>query len=278
MSGAIIPEPLAKPAIVTGTPSSSTFATAPFGKVSVVMIARAAGSAVARARSAASLPEHRDDPLGRQRLADHAGRGHEDMRLGHAQRRGRGAPPSPCTAARPAPPVKALELPELTRKAKPPSPAAAAQRGQPLLAPEHRRRAGRRPGEDPGDRRRPARSRPASRRAGPGSAPRPRPRRSARRRSAAAPGSRPRARAARPAASPSPPCRWRPALPRRSSQLVSRSVSRIAAAGVPVSGFSIFAPGLQLGELRLQRLLAQLVLDLRPHLPRAPAASSRACR
>ena len=42
MSGAIMPEPLATPAIFTGTPSTSADATAPFGKVSVVMIARAA--------------------------------------------------------------------------------------------------------------------------------------------------------------------------------------------------------------------------------------------
>ena len=56
MSGAIIPEPLAKPVSVTGTPSSSTRATAPFGKVSVVMIARAACSAASAASPSRSAP------------------------------------------------------------------------------------------------------------------------------------------------------------------------------------------------------------------------------
>ena len=87
MSGAIIPEPLAKPVIVTGTPSSSTRATAPFGKVSVVMIARAARSPASGVEPVAQRAQHRDDPLGRQRLADHPGRGDEDVPLRHAQRR-----------------------------------------------------------------------------------------------------------------------------------------------------------------------------------------------
>ena len=120
MSGAIIPEPLAKPAIVTGTPSSSTRATAPFGKVSVVMIARAARSAAPASSSAASRPS--------TATIRSAGSGSpitpveatKTWLLGNAQRR-RGrrdrrlAPPR-----RPAPPVKALELPEFTRIAKPP--------------------------------------------------------------------------------------------------------------------------------------------------------------
>ena len=38
MSGAIMPEPLAIPASVTGAPSIVAVATAPLGKVSVVMI------------------------------------------------------------------------------------------------------------------------------------------------------------------------------------------------------------------------------------------------
>ena len=42
MSGAIMPEPLAMPLIVTGTPSMLALAVAPFGKVSVVMMVRAA--------------------------------------------------------------------------------------------------------------------------------------------------------------------------------------------------------------------------------------------
>ena len=63
-------------------PASSTFATAPLGKVSVVMIARAARSAAPGIEFRRQLPEHRDDPLGRQRLADHPGRGDEDVASG----------------------------------------------------------------------------------------------------------------------------------------------------------------------------------------------------
>ena len=44
MSGAIMPEPLAIPAIRTFTPSISASATVPLGKVSVVMTAPAASS------------------------------------------------------------------------------------------------------------------------------------------------------------------------------------------------------------------------------------------
>ena len=44
MSGAIMPEPFAMPAMVTAAPSISAVAKAPLGKVSVVMIARAAAS------------------------------------------------------------------------------------------------------------------------------------------------------------------------------------------------------------------------------------------
>ena len=53
MSGAIMPEPLAKPLIVTGTPSIVARCVAPFGKVSVVMIARR-GIVPARRRDAAA--------------------------------------------------------------------------------------------------------------------------------------------------------------------------------------------------------------------------------
>src|SRR5438876_1160838 len=42
MSGAIMPEPLAKPLSVTGTPSIFALRVAPLGKVSVVRMARAA--------------------------------------------------------------------------------------------------------------------------------------------------------------------------------------------------------------------------------------------
>ena len=70
MSGAIMPEPLAKPAIVTGTPPSSTRAAAPFGKVSVVMIARAARSAAAGAelgRAARRAPRRSARPAAARR-------------------------------------------------------------------------------------------------------------------------------------------------------------------------------------------------------------------
>ena len=153
MSGAIMPEPLAKPVIVTGTPSSSTRATAPLGKVSVVMIARAARSAASAAR-----PSRERRPAPRRCARPAAAR-----RSPRSRRRRHGPPGCRApravaatvasTAARPAPPVKALALPELTRIAKPPSPPPALQRRELLLAPEHRRRARRRAGEDPGDRR-----------------------------------------------------------------------------------------------------------------------------
>ena len=42
MSGAIMPAPLAMPQMVTGVPPSRAIAAAPFGNVSVVMIALAA--------------------------------------------------------------------------------------------------------------------------------------------------------------------------------------------------------------------------------------------
>ena len=44
MSGAIMPAPLAMPQMVTGVAPSRTMAAAPFGNVSVVMIALAAAS------------------------------------------------------------------------------------------------------------------------------------------------------------------------------------------------------------------------------------------
>src|SRR6056297_236711 len=56
MSGAIMPEPCAMPAIVTVCPPISTVAEAPLGKVSVVMIARAAASTPPGDRSAFNSP------------------------------------------------------------------------------------------------------------------------------------------------------------------------------------------------------------------------------
>ena len=64
ISGAIMPAPLAMPLIVTRTPSISAVRVASFGKVSVVMMARAAaaqaaGPPSARAAHSASTPSNR---------------------------------------------------------------------------------------------------------------------------------------------------------------------------------------------------------------------------
>ena len=56
MSGAIMPEPLAMPAIFTGLPSMETVSVDPLGKVSVVMMARAAPSMPAGSSAAFSSP------------------------------------------------------------------------------------------------------------------------------------------------------------------------------------------------------------------------------
>src|SRR5260370_1385888 len=58
MSGAIMPEPLAKPLSVTGTPSIFALRVAPLGKVSVVRMARAASDqpSVDAAAEAAGRP------------------------------------------------------------------------------------------------------------------------------------------------------------------------------------------------------------------------------
>ena len=116
------------------------------------MIARAAERGGVRRQAVAQLGDLRGDAFGGQRLADDAGRGDEDVALGHAERRARSLRRSSATAARPAAPVKALELPELTRIAKPP---AAARRACAARHSSHQstgRRARRRAGEDAGDR------------------------------------------------------------------------------------------------------------------------------
>ena len=133
MSGAIIPEPLAKPITVTGTPPSSTRATAPLGKVSVVMIARAARSAASAARPS-RRPCHAPPRSAPPSAARRSPRSRPRRRARPAPRAPPAAAPAVAsTAARPALPVKALALPELTRMANPPSPrpAAAAPRASP---------------------------------------------------------------------------------------------------------------------------------------------------
>ena len=146
MSGAIMPEPLAKPLIRTVAPSIVAVAVAPFGKVSVVMIARAAASQASAASSRADFGQGADDLLGRRRLADDAGRGDEHL----ARRRSRAAAPrsprSPRPTCQPARPVKTLELPELTTIART-LPPGRHSRHQMTGVPRHRR-----PGEDAGDR------------------------------------------------------------------------------------------------------------------------------
>src|SRR5712671_5560741 len=111
MSGAIMPEPLAKPLIRTLVPS--IVAAAPFGKVSVVMIARAAGSQAAASSKGAIF--------GNALTILSAGGGSpitpvEEMKIS------RGLQPNSSAAAaavrsqtsRPVRPVKTLALPELT--------------------------------------------------------------------------------------------------------------------------------------------------------------------
>ncbi len=74
MSGAIMPAPLAKPLMVTSVPAIRTRAVASFGKVSVVMIARAASLiGIGRGRGR-EFGQDAVERLRRQRLADHAGR------------------------------------------------------------------------------------------------------------------------------------------------------------------------------------------------------------
>jgi hypothetical protein len=87
MSGAIMPAPLAMPLMVTLALPSLTVAVATFGKVSVVMIALARPDN-RRARLLGEPAEHAVE-LGRvQRLADHAGRGQENLALAAPDRFG----------------------------------------------------------------------------------------------------------------------------------------------------------------------------------------------
>ena len=113
MSGAIIPEPLQKPLIRTAAPSIVAVAVAPFGKVSVVMIARAAGCQAA----ASSTPAM----LGKAALMRSTGGG-SPMTPVEAMYTSCGSQANSfaavtavlSTTCRPARPVKTLALPELT--------------------------------------------------------------------------------------------------------------------------------------------------------------------
>ena len=113
MSGAIMPEPLAKPEIVTGAPAMSITAPAPLGYVSVVMIARAAPSSPSADRAAASSSS--------LAVIRSAAKGSPITPVEAIKTLPAGTPstrPVVCitvsTAARPWRPVKALALPEFT--------------------------------------------------------------------------------------------------------------------------------------------------------------------
>ena len=103
------------------------------------MIARAASAPASGVQPVAQRAELGHDALGWQRLADHAGRGDEHMARGTPSVAA-AASTVARTASRPAPPVKALELPEFTRIAKPPADAVSDRSScEFLLAPQHRR-------------------------------------------------------------------------------------------------------------------------------------------
>ena len=134
MSGAIMPEPLRKPLMVTVRSPILAWRVASLGKVSVVMMAAAAA---AQASSRADLMQRGHDGrdlLPVERLADHAGRGHEHLVARAAQRLGDRRRVLSSTALSPALPVKALALPALTTMAR------TLPRAQVLAAPVDRRR------------------------------------------------------------------------------------------------------------------------------------------
>ena len=69
-----MPAPLAMPVTVTATPSTSTRRDAPFGTVSVVMIAFAAANQPSARAAVRAAGKRLEDLVDRQRLHDHAGR------------------------------------------------------------------------------------------------------------------------------------------------------------------------------------------------------------
>ena len=117
MSGAIIPEPLAMPFIVTARPSISARAVASFGKVSVVTMASAAA-----AQPSAESPPYRSGSAARILPT---GRGSpitpvEETKVSSAVQPTRPEAEAAvrAVASAPALPVKALALPELTTSAR----------------------------------------------------------------------------------------------------------------------------------------------------------------
>src|SRR5580704_19184011 len=113
MSGPIIPEPLQNPLSRTVAPSIVAVAVAPFGKVSVVMIARAASSQ--------AVAESKGTSFGRAAETRSAGGGSPmtpveamNTSFGSQPRRPAAVAAVDSTTCRPARPVNTLALPELT--------------------------------------------------------------------------------------------------------------------------------------------------------------------
>ena len=99
MSGAIMPLPLAIPLIRTGTPPISAVRVLALGKVSVVMMPRAASSHLAGVERGVEAGQRGGEPFVRQHLADHAGAGHEHFVLRAADEAWQ--PPGPWPRPRP---------------------------------------------------------------------------------------------------------------------------------------------------------------------------------
>ena len=144
MSGAIMPEPLAMPLMVTLTPSIIGGGGGQLG-IGVGGHDGFGGGAPAAGRALRHQPrQHAGDLFGGQRLADHPGGGHEDLLRRGSRRRRRPRRRSRATPSCPALPVKALALPLLTTSTRA-APPLSLSRHQ-----IHRRRGGLGLGEDPG--------------------------------------------------------------------------------------------------------------------------------
>ena len=117
MSGAIMPAPLAMPAMVTSIPSIATVAAASLGNVSVVMIARAASAmppGAASLRSRSKTPSNLDASRGSPITPVDAMK----ISLGLAFSAAAASLAVKAVAAAPVFPVKALALPEFTTSAR----------------------------------------------------------------------------------------------------------------------------------------------------------------
>ncbi len=117
MSGAIMPAPFAMPEMRTRTPPISASAVATFGKVSVVMMARAASSQfspVACFTSASSTPSNLPASSGSPITPVEAMK----ISLSFAPVAAEASLAASFTASAPVLPVKALALPELTSSAR----------------------------------------------------------------------------------------------------------------------------------------------------------------